>query len=103
MFLNAAKRLCLLLASISGSLCPASLCAATLAGSFNPVPNGTTVDLTAAGPLDWVHWGLYTSTSLDRKAGVAPLISNFTLIDSSNGFAFVYQYSDNANGYSWSD
>src|SRR5206468_3247773 len=52
---------------------------------------------------DWVHSGLYTGTSPDRKAGVAPLISDFTLLDATNGFAYVYQFADNYNGYAWSD
>jgi len=61
------------------------------------------VDLTSEGPLDWVHWGLYTETSLDRKATVSPLISDFTRIDASNGYSYVYQFADNYNGYGWSD
>ena len=77
--------------------------AANLTGSFDPIPQGSSVDLTAAGPVDWVHWGLYTETSLDRKAGVAPLISDFTILDATNGYAYVYQFADNYNGYSWSD
>ena len=77
--------------------------AGTISGTFNTVPAGSNVNLTAAGPIDWVHWGLYTETSVDRKDGVIPQISDFTLLDASNGFAYVYQYADNANGYSWSD
>jgi Bacterial Ig domain len=34
---------------------------------------------------------------------VEPQISDFIPVDSSNGFVFVYQFADNANGYSWSD
>jgi hypothetical protein len=76
-----------------------------LNGSFNTIPSGTAINLTAAGPVDWVHWGLHTYTSLDRKTGVTPQISNFSLLSNgnSNAFSFVYQYSDNPNGYSWSD
>src|SRR5262249_53923247 len=48
-------------------------------------------------------WGLYTETSLDRKAGVLPQISDFAVLDDTNGFAFAYQFADNFNGYSWSD
>jgi hypothetical protein len=55
----------------------------SLAGSFNSVPAGSAVNLTAEGEADWVHWGLFTETSLDRKAGVVPQISDFTLF----GFA----------------
>jgi len=83
-----------------------TLAAGTLSGSFSTIPGGTIINLTAAGPVDWVHWGLFTDTSLDRKAGVTPQISNFTPVynaGNSNAYAFVYQYSDNPNGYSWSD
>src|ERR1044071_5823811 len=82
------------------------IAAATLNGSFTTIPSGTIINLTAAGPVDWVHWGLYTDTSVDRKGGVAPQISNFSLVYNtadSNAYVFVYQYSDNPNGYSWSD
>src|SRR5438445_1219679 len=77
--------------------------AGILTGSYIGVPPGSNVNLTAAGPIDWVHWGLYTESSLDRKDGVVAEISDFSLLDSSNGYAYVYQYSDNYNGYSWSD
>src|SRR5262249_12275278 len=76
-----------------------SLRAATLVGNFAPVPTGTDVDLTAEGTLDWVHWGLYTDSSLDRKAGVTPQIPDYTPIKSGGPF----QYADNYTGYSWSD
>lgn len=76
---------------------------ATLTGSFGSIPNGSVVDLTAEGASDWAHWGLYTETSLNRKANVMPQISDFALLDATNGFAYVYQFGDNANGYSWSD
>jgi len=77
--------------------------AASLTGSFASIPQGTNVNLTVEGPIDWIHWGLYTETSLDRKAGVTPLISDFTVLYATNGYAFVYQFADNYNGYSWSD
>ncbi len=76
---------------------------ASLTGNFTAIPQGSVVNLTSEGPLDWVHWGLYTETSIDRKAGVTSLISDFRLLDATNGFAYVYQYTDNYNGYSWSD
>jgi len=83
-----------------------TVAAGTLNPSFSTIPSGTIINLTAAGPVDWVHWGLYTDTSLDRKAGVTPQISNFKPVyntGNSNAYVFVYQYSDNPNGYSWSD
>lgn len=77
--------------------------AATLSGSFSNLTAGTVVNLSREGEIDWVHWGLYTETSLDRKAGVAAQISDFTVVDSPAGFAYVYQFGDNASGYSWND
>src|SRR5262245_29053981 len=77
--------------------------ASTLDVSFAAVPEGSVVDLTSIGPRDWVHWGLFTETSVNRKANVVPQISDFTLLDATNGFAFVFQYADNYNGYKWSD
>jgi len=73
--------------------------AASLIGSFTPIPQGTDVNLTVEGPLDWVHWGLHTESSLDRKAGVTPQIPDFVPIKMNGPF----QYADNYNGYSWSD
>jgi hypothetical protein len=61
------------------------------------------VNLTTEGEIDWVHWGLYTETSLDRKAGVVPQISDYTLVDSPAGFAFAYWFGDHASGYTWTD
>jgi len=89
-----------LLVSIVCALC-ASLEArgATLSVTFTPIPPGTDVDLTAEGSLDWVHWGLYTESSIDRKAGVTPQIPNY----SPKGFTGPYPYADNFNGYSWRD
>jgi len=90
-------------------LCVALLCgikvadAATLSGSFTPVPQGSVIDLTTEGPVDWVHWGLYNETSLNRKATVAPQIGDFTTVDATNGSAQVFHYADNYNGYSWND
>jgi len=85
------------------SLFALSASAGTLSVSFNSVPAGSVVNLTTNGPLDWVHWGLFTETSIDRKGGVTPQISDFTTVDPSNGYTFVYQYADNYNGYSWTD
>jgi hypothetical protein len=82
------------------SACTASaLRGATLSGRFDPIPTGTNINLTAEGPLDWVHWGLITEFGFDRKAGVTPQIPDFVPI----GFNGPYWYNDNRNGYSWSD
>jgi hypothetical protein len=57
------------------------------------------VDLTAEGTADWVHWGLETSASVNRKAGVPAQISNFTPLGTAN----LLRYDDNHAAYSWSD
>ncbi len=80
--------------------------AGNLSGTFSPIAAGSNVDLTVSGRLDWVHWGLYTDSSVDRKACVAPLISNFDLLGDagcSNCFLTAYQYADNSNSYTWHD
>jgi len=77
--------------------------AGTLTATFTPIPQGTDVDLTVEGPLDWVHWGLVTETSVNRKAMVPPRIGRIQVVDATNGFAYLYQYADNYNGYSWRD
>ena len=103
---NATKCLAVLVSCITGLITHSSQGAATLTGTFGSLQSGQVVNLSAAGSLDWVHWGLYTSTSVDRKAGVTPLIGNFTTLSSggdSNAYVYAYQYSDNPNGYTWSD
>ncbi len=76
---------------------------ATLTGSFASIAPGAVVNLTVEGPLDWVHWGTYTETSLDRKINVTAQISDFRLVSPPGFPGFPYQFSDNWNGYSWSD
>ena len=86
----------ILLVSLAWTLCaPLEARAATLSVTFTPIPQGTEVDLTAEGSLDWVHWGLYTDSSLDRKAGVTPQIPDFI----PRGFTGPFPYADNYNGY----
>ena len=78
----------------------------TLIGNFSPIAQGSNVNLSVIGKLDWVHWGLYTDTTINRKGSVTPLISNFSLLgDSSCPTCYLaeYQYSDNWNGYTWYD
>jgi hypothetical protein len=48
---------------------PSPVCAGTLSVTFNEVPEGSVVDLTSEGKIDWVHWGLHTDSTLNRKAG----------------------------------
>jgi len=78
----------------------------TLSGSFSPIAAGSNVNLTVIGKLDWVQWGLYTDTSVNRKGSVSPAISGFTLLgDASCPTCSLaeYQYNDNWNGYTWYD
>lgn len=79
---------------------------AVLTGTFASVPRNSVVDLSAVGPVDWVHWGLFTEASLNRKAGVPPRIGDFEPVaaaGNSNAYVYAFQYADNYNGYSWSD
>lgn len=84
----------------------ANLSAAMLVGNLDSIPRNSAVDLSAAGAVDWVHWGLYSEASLNRKTGVLPQISDFTPVaagGNSNAFVYIYQFADNYNGYSWRD
>ena len=53
------------------------------------------VNLTAEGPLDWVHWG---DTNLIRKAGTSPLLSNYTAAS-----PYLIPYSNDPRPISWTD
>src|SRR5262249_38045805 len=78
---------------------------AMLSSSFSSIAANSVINLTTNGPLDWIHWGLYTETSLNRKAGVLPRISDFTEIrgTGTNSFMSVFQAPALAHGYSWTD
>jgi hypothetical protein len=93
------------LALILCAVCAASsVRGATLIGTFTSIPQGTDVNLSAEGPLDWVHWGLVTESGLNRKAGVTPQIPDFAPIDAPPiGSHGPWRYADNFNGYSWED
>ena len=86
----------------AAALLPSAL-GGTLSATFAPVSQGSTVDLSSEGKVDWIHWGLHTESSQNRKSGMVPQISDYRLVDTTNGFAFAYQYADNYNGYSWAD
>jgi hypothetical protein len=62
------------------------------------MPPGS-VNLSAEGASDWVHWGLETNMSVNRKSGVPVQISNFTPL----GTSAVLRYADNYTAYTWSD
>jgi serine/threonine protein kinase len=57
------------------------------------------VNLTSEGTRDWIHWGLYTGGTVDRKSGVPQQISTFSTIGNIAAIA----YSGNYVAYSWSD
>jgi hypothetical protein len=77
--------------------------AGSIFGSYSDLPLGSVVDLTAAGPADWVHWGLESETSLNRKTFVPAQISGYTALVGVDGYVQFFRYPDNGNGYSWSD
>ena len=52
--------------------------------------------LTAEGTTDWVHWG---DSSLNRKAGVSPLLSTYSVVGSGS----VMTYPDDLRSLTWSD
>jgi len=79
-----------------------TVAAGILAGSYQPIPSNSVVDLSAQGTLDWVHWGLASATSIDRKASMAPIIENFTPIIVAAGGG-PDRFDDNFNGYCWKD
>lgn len=80
--------------------------AGTLSGNFSPIASGSNVNLSAIGKLDWVHWGLRTEASVNRKACGSLQIGTLNPAydtNNPNGYSQIYQFSDNANGYSWQD
>ena len=79
-----------------------SAVAGTLSASFQPIPSNSIVDLSAEGNVDWIHWGLASATSIDRKASVPPIIESFAPIVVAGGGA-MERFDDNFNGYSWTD
>jgi len=66
-----------------------------LSGMISTPPS--LVDLATEGTADWAHWGVFTATSFDHKAGVAQQIQDYSQLDSQE----PYSYSDNLEGYSW--
>jgi hypothetical protein len=67
-------------------------------GSVTGVGSGSesNFNLTTEGAMDWIHWG---DSSLNRKAGVAPLLSTYKVIGSGS----VLTYGDDHRPLSWSD
>jgi hypothetical protein len=92
------------LATAAGAGVPASFSltntAASGGGSGALTGSGTsantTSNLTAEGPTDWVHFG---DSSLTRKAGVTPQISNYSIVGSGG----VLKYTNDPRALSWTD
>ena len=78
------------------------LAAATLSGSFTPLPAGTNINLTAEGKLDWVHWGLGSGWSVERKYGIQPQITNTFIADPYYADG-PYQLTNGPVKFTWSD
>jgi hypothetical protein len=72
--------------------------AAILTGSVSPIP--ANVNLTAEGPIDWIHWGLVTENDINRKATGLSQISDFSTIGSGTS---VVRLTDSPSKYSWFD
>jgi hypothetical protein len=66
----------------------------SLTGSGTSVT--TAANLTAEGSADWVHWG---DSSLNRKAGVTPQISNYSIVGSGG----VQSYNNDPRAITWTD
>ena len=54
--------------------------AAVLSGSFVPSLNGSVVNLTSEGTVDWAHWGLVWVDDFNHKAAVVPMIGNVAVL-----------------------
>jgi hypothetical protein len=65
--MNAGDLMRIVLIAMLVVLWVSSTVAATLTGSFSSVAQGSNVNLTAEGKLDWIHWGLYSDSSLNRN------------------------------------
>ncbi len=63
-------------------------------------PTNSSVNLSAEGGVDWVHWGRSTSADVSRKAGVATQIGALTSID---GTRFGRFSNTSRPAYTWSD
>ena len=59
----------------------------------------TAVNLTAEGAIDWIHWGDFANATANRKAGVSPQLSTFTVVGSGT----LNTYSNDPRRMSWTD
>ncbi len=89
-------------ASVAGLGAAASFSLTNLAVSGGGALSGTVTNvstaanLTAEGTADWVHWG---DPSLNRKAGVTPQISTYSIVGSGP----VKTYTNDPRTVSWTD
>lgn len=96
------KNISVLLACLAGTCLPASQAAAgTLNGSSTFLANGTVVNLTSEGSLDWATWGLTSVADFDfdHKDVVTQKISTYSLIAAGT----LAQIPSNSVAYAWSD
>jgi len=68
-----------------------------LAGASELTP--ASVDLTAEGMRDWVHWGHQSPDGVDRNAAVTPLVSGLSLL----GNVQLQGYGNNLVAFSWTN
>jgi hypothetical protein len=59
----------------------------------------TTVNLTAEGTLDWIHWGYIDGTSVRNRKTKGGIISEVTKI----GTREMHTYADNPTAFTWSN
>lgn len=84
------------MAVLASPLLVSSASAASLSGTASPAP--ASVDLTALGTTDWVHWAFQTVDEVNRKVGGGAVIGDYGLV----GGAKVVRKTT-ASGYVWSD
>lgn len=85
---------------------PSLSSAGMLTGSAVQLNRDANINLSAAGPVDWVHWGLQSESSITRKANVSPRISDFTPLqppNDTNAGVYIFHLTDNPNTYCWND
>jgi hypothetical protein len=95
----------LILAMANGIFVVPTAHGSMLSCSYATLAPNSIVSLTANGPADWVHWGLYTEASVNQKFGAQSQIGNLTPLEApgSNSFLAVYRVTDLAHAYSWTD
>ena len=76
----------------------APLNAAIITGSVAPPP--ASINLTAEGTSDWIHWGRSDVNDVDRKITGLSQISNFTLIGTGDT---ITRLTDSPSKSSWTD